>query len=378
MNLAFRDAASAKASLVIESSRLRLQPLGPDDATDIFSFFTPAVTRFMMPKPAQAIGETQAFIATAQSARIAGTELHWRIGRRDTGEFLGVCGLHGNRDATLPELGIWLKLPAHGHGYGLEAITAIVHWSTTYLSCSGFLYPVDRRNFASRRIPEALGGHIVGTLKVHNLSGDLLDELIYQIPATLAPEKSTRSDDQAAVADGPRARSQRVVVSAYDTRWPAEFEAEARRLNATLGEVAVAIDHIGSTAVPDLVAKPIIDILLAVTGLQQLDDATPGMCELGYAAMGEFGIVGRRFFRKLDDDGQPSHHVHAFAVGTLGYERHLAFRDYLRAHPGVANRYGELKRHLAAQHPGDPSAYTDGKSALVKAIEADALNWRFR
>jgi GrpB-like predicted nucleotidyltransferase (UPF0157 family) len=98
-----------------------------------------------------------------------------------------------------------------------------------------------------------------------------------------------------------------------------------------------------------------------------------GMEALAYEALGEFGIPGRRYFRKGGDDR--THQAHVFQVGDPGVERHLAFRDYLRAHPGVAAEYGVLKAGLAQQFPEDIDKYMDGKDAFVKAAEQEALRW---
>jgi hypothetical protein len=99
------------------------------------------------------------------------------------------------------------------------------------------------------------------------------------------------------------------------------------------------------------------------------------MERLGYEVMGEFGIEGRRYFRRDDPTGRRTHQIHAFAEGSPHVRRHLAFRDFMRAHPGLAGQYGELKRSLAAAHPHDMDAYMDGKDGFIKEMEARALEW---
>lgn len=162
-----------------------------------------------------------------------------------------------------------------------------------------------------------------------------------------------------------------VQIVPYNPRWPALFEHEAALLRQTLDEVAVGIHHIGSTSVPGLVAKPIIDILLEVTQLDALDALTPAMQAIGYEARGEFGLPGRRYFPKGGIDR--THQVHAYATGNASLARHLAFRDYLRAHPDTAQEYGELKQVVARACEGDLERYCEGKDACVKRIEALAL-----
>jgi GrpB-like predicted nucleotidyltransferase (UPF0157 family) len=131
------------------------------------------------------------------------------------------------------------------------------------------------------------------------------------------------------------------------------------------------IHHIGSTAVPGLAAKPIIDILMEVTALEELDALNQRMESIGYTPKGEFGIPGRRYFQKGGDDR--THHLHAFARGDFNLARHLAFRDYLRGHPEVAREYGELKRAVAKTCENDIGRYCDGKDAFVKDIESIAI-----
>lgn len=166
-----------------------------------------------------------------------------------------------------------------------------------------------------------------------------------------------------------------IRVVGHDLSWPAKFEAEAERIAEAVGEAAVRIHHIGSTAIPQTKAKPIIDILLEVTSLGDLDQKAPMLEALGYEAMGEFGIPDRRYFRLDDSDGTRTHQIHAFEAGVPNVVRHLAFRDYMRAYPSVAEEYGALKERLATAHPHDRDAYMDGKDAFVKEHERRALLW---
>jgi GrpB-like predicted nucleotidyltransferase (UPF0157 family) len=167
----------------------------------------------------------------------------------------------------------------------------------------------------------------------------------------------------------------RYRVVAHDPEWKQRFDAEAERIRAVLGHTVVALHHIGSTAIPGISAKPIIDGLLEVNDLSALDDQASAMEELGYEVMGEFGIPGRRYFRKDDAHGDRTHQLHAFVIGSADIVRHLAFRDYLIANPEQAQAYSALKENLAAKHPQDFEAYIQGKDAFVKDREAKALAW---
>ncbi len=168
----------------------------------------------------------------------------------------------------------------------------------------------------------------------------------------------------------------RIQVVAHDPAWRGEFEAEARNITRALGDHVVRLHHIGSTAIPGIFAKPIIDFLMEVENIVELDDRSSVMEELGYEAMGEFGIPGRRYFRKNNASGVRTHQVHAFEADSTGVERHLAFRDYMIANPVKAQAYSNLKRKLAKEHPDDIEAYMDGKDPFIKEYEAKAIAWR--
>lgn len=166
----------------------------------------------------------------------------------------------------------------------------------------------------------------------------------------------------------------RITVVPYDPAWQEAFHLEAERLSELLGAEVVAIHHIGSTAVPGLAAKPIIDILVEVRCIAVVDELTPLFAARGYLPKGENGIPGRRYFIKGSEEVR-SHHLHIFEVGSTEIARHLALRDYLRAHPEEAARYGALKMELAQCFPIDANGYVAGKDALVKELEHRALAW---
>jgi GrpB-like predicted nucleotidyltransferase (UPF0157 family) len=109
--------------------------------------------------------------------------------------------------------------------------------------------------------------------------------------------------------------------------------------------------------------------------LSHVDQLNRQFESLGYVAKGEFGIPGRRYFYRNNGAGIRTHQIHAFEVESPGVARHLAFRDFLIAHPQVASAYSELKRRLAEAHPADIEAYMDGKDAFIKDVEAKALVW---
>ena len=163
-----------------------------------------------------------------------------------------------------------------------------------------------------------------------------------------------------------------VKVVPHDPAWKETFEAEAATLRPIVGEQALAIHHIGSTSVPGLSAKPIIDVLVEVQEIEKVDAFDESMAEKGYEAWGEYGIPGRRFFVKKRDLNRICH-IHVFEAGTPKAERHLAFRDYLREHPRTAEAYVRLKEELAEKHPTDIESYMDGKDPFIKEVQSKAI-----
>jgi GrpB-like predicted nucleotidyltransferase (UPF0157 family) len=168
----------------------------------------------------------------------------------------------------------------------------------------------------------------------------------------------------------------KVEVVPHDTNWRSAFETESKLIALALRENVVAIHHIGSTAIPQIHAKPIIDMLVEVKEITKIDVQSSAVEALGYEAMGEFGISGRRFFRKGNETGIRTHHLHGFEVNSAQIERHLAFRDYMISHPEDAQQYSELKRKLANKYHDDIQGYMDGKDGFIKAMDMKAAKWR--
>ena len=166
-----------------------------------------------------------------------------------------------------------------------------------------------------------------------------------------------------------------VVVVPHDPAWSAKFSSEAIRLSRALGATAIAIHHIGSTSIAGIYAKPVVDILVEVRSMDDADASRDVIAHLGYEVMGEFGIPGRRYYRKNTPHGVREFHVHAFATGSAHIDRHIALRDFMRAHSHFAAAYSELKRHLAHVHPNSIDDYMDGKDAFIKNMERRALQW---
>nr|WP_300064820.1 GrpB family protein [uncultured Roseobacter sp.] len=164
-------------------------------------------------------------------------------------------------------------------------------------------------------------------------------------------------------------------VVPHDPRWKTAFEDQAKAIERALGTTPIQLHHIGSTAIPGILAKPIIDLLGTVHHLDDMDAKAHALESLGYEVMGAYGIDGRRYFRKLDRDGTPTHHLHVFEQGSQHAERHLAFRDYLIAHPEVAKDYSALKERLTKDSAVTWDSYMDGKEPFVNLVEPKAVDW---
>ena len=158
-----------------------------------------------------------------------------------------------------------------------------------------------------------------------------------------------------------------IVVVPPMPEWPRLFETEARNIQGKLGALALRIEHVGSTSVPGLSAKPVIDMALVLPATPPPLVVLAGMEELGYETRGENGIPGRCFFRKRDG-GVRTHHVHAFPPGHSELADLMAFRDWLRSHADDARAYESLKLGLAARFRHDRGAYVNGKEAFVRSV----------
>ncbi|MBV9540127.1 MAG: GrpB family protein [Alphaproteobacteria bacterium] len=163
-----------------------------------------------------------------------------------------------------------------------------------------------------------------------------------------------------------------VIIVDYDPRWPEVFEQLRAPLAAALGDVAQTIQHVGSTSVPGLAAKPIIDIDVLLMSADKLPLAIERLVPLGYRHEGDLGVPDREAFDRPPH--LPYHHLYMCPPHSAEYRRHVAFRDFLRAHPEEANAYGALKRELAVQYRNDREGYSIAKTDFVTGILKRALS----
>ena len=168
-----------------------------------------------------------------------------------------------------------------------------------------------------------------------------------------------------------------VEIARYNAAWPRVFELESEAILGACRPWVTSVHHIGSTSVPGLAAKPILDLMPIAAGPQDCLEAVSRMIGLGYHE-GEMGIQGRSYFNKIVDE-RTVVHAHMFPAGHPAAEKHLVFRDHLRAHPDALREYESLKRTLASKHRDNREAYTNGKAKFVgRTIEAALISGRRR
>jgi GrpB-like predicted nucleotidyltransferase (UPF0157 family) len=167
---------------------------------------------------------------------------------------------------------------------------------------------------------------------------------------------------------------ERIRVTAYDPEWPLAFAAERERLLGSLGDAALRIDHIGSTAVPGMAAKPVIDIQISLRDLDDEDSYLPAVESLGYEVTGSLK-EDHRFALLRDGSGRRAVHLHLCRAGGEWESRHLVLRDYLRTHPVIAREYGSLKETLAEDHRDDRQGYLAAKAPHLDRLNEAAIAW---
>ncbi len=171
-----------------------------------------------------------------------------------------------------------------------------------------------------------------------------------------------------------------ISIQTYSADWPITFEKLKAIYTAHVGEFLLSIEHVGSTSVPGLAAKPVIDIDLVIEDNYVFDSVVAGLYSLGYRHVGDLGIVDRAAFKRdsefvpIDGSGTawPGHNLYVCPQYSLSLKNHLTLRDFLRTHPAKAHEYGNLKKDLAAQYPDDVDAYVEMKSPIIASFLKEA------
>ncbi len=164
-----------------------------------------------------------------------------------------------------------------------------------------------------------------------------------------------------------------LTLSSYHVEWKTCYAEEKARLQAVIADSIEEIEHVGSTALPEMIAKPILDIAIRVNDLQCIEQSKPALIDLGYVYRGEQGIVGRHLFAK----GDPvTHHVHIMLPDCSNWFKQVGFRDYLLKHPDIALEYAALKRKLISIPSIDRKSYSNGKAPFIERVLERALKER--
>ena len=166
----------------------------------------------------------------------------------------------------------------------------------------------------------------------------------------------------------------KVEIVNYDPQWPMLYKKEKTLIQKAIGHTIVGIEHIGSTAVPGLGAKPIIDILMAVNHLSDAEQCIEPLQSIGYEYVPEYeaSIPERRYFHKGHPPKEQHYHLHMVELTSDFWKKHLLFRDHLRTHPKIAQKYHELKKRLALKYSSDREGYTEAKTSFIKSIVTKA------
>jgi GrpB-like predicted nucleotidyltransferase (UPF0157 family) len=157
-----------------------------------------------------------------------------------------------------------------------------------------------------------------------------------------------------------------VVINAYDPEWPRTFERIRAHVWPAVQHAAMSVEHVGSTSVPGLRAKPVIDACIVVASRRDIPYVVKGLTRVGYVHRGDLGVPGREAFQQ--PAAFPKHHLYASHRGSLNLKNQLGLRDYLRSHPEAAREYGDLKERLAERFPEDIDSYIAGKTEFILGI----------
>lgn len=163
-------------------------------------------------------------------------------------------------------------------------------------------------------------------------------------------------------------RTRKVIILPYDPAWASDFAAIKREIEEAIGDVILGIEHVGSTAVEGLSAKPCIDIDVVIRSYEDLDEVIRGLAAIGYRHEGDLGIPGREAFAYENKSYLQTHHLYVCPRDSEELHRHVVFRDYLRSHPEAVRRYSQVKETAARLYPDDIDGYIAFKSPCIEEL----------
>lgn len=167
--------------------------------------------------------------------------------------------------------------------------------------------------------------------------------------------------------------SRHIVIADYDPQWPVLYEEEKNQILEAVGHKILAIEHVGSTAVPGLGAKPIIDMMAGVHHSSDAEECLPLLRDIGYTSVTPQPDDPDHYYCLGKGPHSVGYHLHLMKFGSNSWEKHLLFRDYLRTNPDVANQYHDLKKEIVAKHGSDRATYNRAKTSFIEAVVAKAL-----
>ena len=163
-------------------------------------------------------------------------------------------------------------------------------------------------------------------------------------------------------------KTKRVIVLPYDRAWKADFEKIRAEIESAAGDLIERIEHVGSTSVEGMKAKPIIDIDVVIRDYSVFEDLVQKLAAIGYEHEGDLGVKHREAFRYADKPHLQAHHLYVCPADSEELRRHITFRDYLRSHPEAVRRYSDVKEQAARLYPDDIDGYIACKSPVIEEI----------
>lgn len=336
--------------MIFETKRLYARPWHPSDINSAVQLWgDPDVTQFidvldrLSPEAVE-----KKLTEQIQLQQRYGVQ-YWALVLKETDAIIGCCGLRPyDVENNIYELGFHIIRDNWGNGYASEAALGAIDYAFETLHVHDLFAGHHPNNKASKHLLKKIGFLYVRD-EYYPATG--LNHPSYLLKNPMMNSEKIRE----------------VKLSKYDSNWVDSFEKESAKIKEILGKNCVQVYHIGSTSIPEIYAKPVIDIVPVVTDLSAVDACNNDFENIGYLPMGEYGISGRRFYWK--SRVERTHHIHLFEKGNSEIERHLAFRNYLLQHKEVAQAYSQIKQDLVSQFKTDIISYVDGKGSFIKYVD---------